>query len=299
MRAVLDDGADMINDITALATPGSVEVLAAHSVPVVLMFSRAEGARADRTVRPHQPRHPGDPGASSSGGWPTWCRRGSRARACVIDPGMGFFLGSNPEPSLWVLKHLGLLGALGCPIYVSVSRKSFIGTTLGKPPAERQSGTLAAELWALQAGASYVRTHDVGAAGRRLDPVARHPRSPLTAGARDNVAGREHDRRSSIAGLFPPLPTPFREDGALDLATLQALLRTLNDEPLAGYLLGGSNGEFTSLSWDERLRGGVGRPRGRPQGPAADRRLGGRVHPRRHRDDPGDGAPGGRHRRWW
>ncbi len=57
----------------------------------------------------------------------------------------------------------------------------------------------------------------------------------------------------SIAGLFPPLPTPFREDGALDLPTLRALLRTLNAEPLAGYLVGGSNGEFTSLSWDERL----------------------------------------------
>jgi 4-hydroxy-2-oxoglutarate aldolase len=57
----------------------------------------------------------------------------------------------------------------------------------------------------------------------------------------------------SIQGLFPPLPTPFREDGALDLASFRALVRTLNAEPLAGYLVGGSNGEFTSLSWDERL----------------------------------------------
>jgi 4-hydroxy-2-oxoglutarate aldolase len=53
--------------------------------------------------------------------------------------------------------------------------------------------------------------------------------------------------------MFPPLPTPFRADGALDLDTLRALLRTLNEEPLAGYLVGGSNGEFTSLSWEERL----------------------------------------------
>ena len=57
----------------------------------------------------------------------------------------------------------------------------------------------------------------------------------------------------SLAGMFPPLPTPFRPDGALDLDTLRGLLRTLNDEPLAGYLVGGSNGEFTSLSGDERL----------------------------------------------
>ena len=53
--------------------------------------------------------------------------------------------------------------------------------------------------------------------------------------------------------MFPPLPTPFRPDGALDLETLRSLLRTLNEEPLAGYLVGGLNGEFTSLSWDERL----------------------------------------------
>ncbi len=57
----------------------------------------------------------------------------------------------------------------------------------------------------------------------------------------------------SLSGMFPPLPTPFKADGALDLDAFRALLRTLNDEPLAGYLAGGSNGEFSSLSWDERL----------------------------------------------
>src|SRR5690348_2681252 len=57
----------------------------------------------------------------------------------------------------------------------------------------------------------------------------------------------------SLAGLFPPVPTPFAADGALDLAALQALLRGLGEEPLAGYVLGGSNGEFTSLEAQERL----------------------------------------------
>jgi 4-hydroxy-2-oxoglutarate aldolase len=57
----------------------------------------------------------------------------------------------------------------------------------------------------------------------------------------------------SLAGLFPPVPTPFSPDGALDLGALRALLRGLGDDPLAGYVLGGSNGEFTSLSAAERL----------------------------------------------
>jgi 4-hydroxy-2-oxoglutarate aldolase len=58
----------------------------------------------------------------------------------------------------------------------------------------------------------------------------------------------------SLAGLFPPVPTPFAADGALDLASLRALLESLGEDPLAGYVLGGSNGEFTSLTADERLQ---------------------------------------------
>jgi 4-hydroxy-2-oxoglutarate aldolase len=57
----------------------------------------------------------------------------------------------------------------------------------------------------------------------------------------------------SLAGLFPPLPTPFAPDGALDVGLLRALIASLADEPLAGYVLGGSNGEFPSLTASERL----------------------------------------------
>ncbi len=163
MRAVLAEGADMINDITALESPDSVQALAGHAIPVVLMFSRSRGARADRTTRPHH-------GLIEEiqdffrARLAELERQGIDRGRVLIDPGMGFFLGANPEPSLWVLKHLGALAALGCPLYVSASRKSFIGHIAGgKPPAERGPGTLAAELWALQAGAAFVRTHDVGA----------------------------------------------------------------------------------------------------------------------------------------
>jgi 4-hydroxy-2-oxoglutarate aldolase len=58
----------------------------------------------------------------------------------------------------------------------------------------------------------------------------------------------------SLAGLFPPVPTPFSADGALDLEALRGLIESLNQDPLAGYVLGGSNGEFTSLTADERLQ---------------------------------------------
>lgn len=64
----------------------------------------------------------------------------------------------------------------------------------------------------------------------------------------------------SFAGVFPPVVTPFHENGDLDPAALRANLLRLNQQPLAGYVLGGSNGEFSSLTVQERLEVvGVGR----------------------------------------
>lgn len=57
----------------------------------------------------------------------------------------------------------------------------------------------------------------------------------------------------SLAGVFPPVTTPFRPNGDLALDELRTMLERMNRLPLAGYVLGGSNGEFTSLSVDERL----------------------------------------------
>jgi dihydropteroate synthase type 2 len=82
----------------------------------------------------------------------------------VVDPGMGFFLGSNPEASLAVLRALPRLRArIGLPLLVSVSRKSFLGALTGREIPERGAATLAAELFAASNGADYLRTHDVRA----------------------------------------------------------------------------------------------------------------------------------------
>jgi dihydropteroate synthase type 2 len=165
MRAALDLGAAMINDITAVADPAAVAVLAATDVPIVIMHARNAGARAQA-----------QPGASSGivaevtdffrARMAALAHVGIAPERLILDPGMGFFLGSNPEPSLAVMKGLAQLVAapgLGRPVYVSCSRKSFIGHVTGQPVDGRGPGTLAAELWALQAGVSYLRTHDVRA----------------------------------------------------------------------------------------------------------------------------------------
>jgi dihydropteroate synthase len=82
----------------------------------------------------------------------------------AIDPGLDFDL--SPEQDLAVLRRLGELRALGLPLYVSLSRKDFIGAVLGGsweerlPASEREWGTVAAVTLAVRAGADILRIHD-------------------------------------------------------------------------------------------------------------------------------------------
>ncbi|MGD1934830.1 MAG: dihydropteroate synthase [Candidatus Phaeomarinobacter sp.] len=83
---------------------------------------------------------------------------------CVLDPGMGFFLGTDPEVSLTVLREIGRLEArYDLPVLVSVSRKSFLRKMTGRDVADIGPATLAAEIFAAKAGARYIRTHAPGA----------------------------------------------------------------------------------------------------------------------------------------
>jgi dihydropteroate synthase len=79
--------------------------------------------------------------------------------AIVVDPGIGF--AKTAEQSLTLIHRLGELGALGRPILVGLSRKSFLGRILDVPPAERVAGTVAACVAAYRQGARIFRVHDV------------------------------------------------------------------------------------------------------------------------------------------
>jgi dihydropteroate synthase len=82
----------------------------------------------------------------------------------AIDPGLDFDL--SPDQDLEILRRLGELRSLGMPLYVSLSRKDFIGAVLGGswegrlPPGEREWGTVAAVALAVRAGADVLRIHD-------------------------------------------------------------------------------------------------------------------------------------------
>ena len=89
---------------------------------------------------------------------------GVSSERIILDPGMGFFLGSNPETSIYVLKNIFRVKEyFKLPILVSVSRKSFLGTIVGRGVNERTPATLAAEIYISYMGVDYIRTHDVRA----------------------------------------------------------------------------------------------------------------------------------------
>jgi dihydropteroate synthase len=105
----------------------------------------------------------------------------------VIDPGLGYFLGSTPGPSLAALTRIReLKDIFGVPVLVSPSRKSFLRAVTGRDISHAGSATLAAEIFAAFQGADYIRTHDVGAtrdAFTLLAAIERGASAPYAASA--------------------------------------------------------------------------------------------------------------------
>lgn len=154
-------GVDFVNDVTALSDPRSVAALRGARCRVVLMHSTSGRPRAERAGGLEQGSDPVavvlaslEPRLAELAG------AGIARERLVVDPGMGFFLSSAPGPSLSVLRGLRRLRALGRPLLVSTSRKSFLGAVTGAPVGARGSATLASELWAWREGADFIRTHD-------------------------------------------------------------------------------------------------------------------------------------------
>lgn len=96
-------------------------------------------------------------------------RSGVRRERIVLDPGMGYFLGTDPEVSLTVLRELPRLRQrYNLPLMISVSRKSFVRRLAGVGVADAGAATLAAELFAASKGADILRTHDPKATRQAL-----------------------------------------------------------------------------------------------------------------------------------
>ncbi|MFQ5547332.1 MAG: dihydropteroate synthase [Woeseia sp.] len=159
MRAAVDAGAAMINDVCALTRDGALESASALDVGVCLMHMQGE----PRTMQqnPAYERFPGDILAYLSGRVAACREAGIEAERIVIDPGFGF--GKTHEHNVRLLADLDRFKALGMPLLVGLSRKSTLGHLTGKGLDDRLSSGVAAAVMAVERGANIVRTHDVGA----------------------------------------------------------------------------------------------------------------------------------------
>ena len=159
MRAALEAGAVMVNDVMALRMPGALEVVAATNAAVCLMHMQGE----PQTMQ--QAPHYGDVVNE------VVRFLGDRAEACiaagieqdriVVDPGFGF--GKSLAHNLALLKNIGALTALDMPVMVGMSRKSMLGALTARGVDEREFAGVAAHLMAVEQGARLVRVHDVAA----------------------------------------------------------------------------------------------------------------------------------------
>lgn len=158
-RAALKAGASIINDISALRfDPEMAPLAAAHRAPVVLMHM--QGTPRDMQRDPHYDDLMGEISAFFRERLEFALSRGLARDAIALDPGLGF--GKTREHNLEILRRLELFLELGCPLLVGPSRKAFIGHLASQPAGpERDVGSLAALLAAVQGGAKIVRTHNV------------------------------------------------------------------------------------------------------------------------------------------
>lgn len=165
-RWALGQDIDYLNDIGGFAQPALYPELATAKAKLIVMHAIQGEGRAsridvpaaeivDRTVSFFETR------------LNALAKAGIAKDRLILDPGMGFFVGSDPENSLVLLRSLSRLKArFGLPLLVSVSRKSFLRKITGQSdplsPSVLAAG-LAAEQFAVSQGADYVRTHTPGA----------------------------------------------------------------------------------------------------------------------------------------
>jgi dihydropteroate synthase len=186
-EAALKAGAHMVNDVWSLhADPDLAGVAARLHAPVILMHNRSSWAHAEIKEKLGG-RYVGIPYENLL---PDICREllesvaiahqaGIPDEHIILDPGIGF--GKSVEQNLELLDRLGEIRALGYPVLLGPSRKSFIGYTLNLPPEQRLEGTAAAVAVGIARGADIIRVHDVPQmirVARMTDAIVRRSPTP-------------------------------------------------------------------------------------------------------------------------
>ena len=192
MRAAVQAGAGMINDVYALRRDGALDAAAALDVPVVLMHM--QGEPRSMQAAPDYDDVVGDVHRFLAERIFAAEMAGIAKKRLVVDPGFGF--GKDTAHNLQLLAQLERFVELGVPVLAGLSRKRSIGQITGRDvPADRMAGSVAAHLIAAQRGAAIVRVHDVAAtvdALRVWNAVAAIP-APRKAAAAPTIRWPDDD----------------------------------------------------------------------------------------------------------
>ena len=166
-EAAFHAGAHLINDVWGLrGDPELGSVAARHGAPVILMHNRSNPASVQVKERLGN-AYTGseyqnlieDVKRELMDSVSIARRAGIPDERIILDPGIGF--GKTIEHNLELIRRLDEIRALGFPVLLGPSRKSFIGYTLNLPPDQRVEGTAAAVAVGITRGADIVRVHDV------------------------------------------------------------------------------------------------------------------------------------------
>lgn len=157
MRAAIDAGAGLINDVRALQVDGALQAAVELDVPVCLMH--AQGTPQTMQDNPQYNAVVSEVTKFLLERVAVCEQAGISRDKLIIDPGFGF--GKRAKHNLLLMKHLDALVQQGLPVLIGVSRKSMIGKLLNVSIEERLAASLALSALAVWQGAKIIRSHDV------------------------------------------------------------------------------------------------------------------------------------------
>jgi dihydropteroate synthase len=174
MAAAFSAGAQIVNDVSALAAPGALKAVASAGAAAILVHMQGD----PRTMQdnPNYENVTLEVVSFLAGRIDSCIAAGIPVERLAVDPGIGF--GKTGAHNAQLLDELAALHILGVPIILGASRKGWIGALEASPPSERIGGSLAAALAGLDRGAQILRVHDVAQTGqavqawRRLNCIA-------------------------------------------------------------------------------------------------------------------------------
>ena len=188
-RRALDAGAALVNDISAMRfDPAMKELIAERGVPVILMHMLS--TPRDMQISPSYEDVIGEISTFLRERIAEAVSAGIARTQIVVDPGIGF--GKRVADNAEIVRRLDAFEALGCPILLGPSRKSFIGKVLDLPAEERLEGTAAVVALSVLRGVHLIRVHDVRQmvrVVRMVEAIERGGKEKQKSGVRSQKSG--------------------------------------------------------------------------------------------------------------